>query len=93
MQVYSIKEKQLDEIKRKENLRILKKETELTMREKLLSQEANRYIKIQLFYQYYSNFIKFIIVKIILYYNFSLDEIFFFSNQKNLFVCTLKIII
>ena len=53
MQVYSIKEKQLDEIKRKENLRILKKETELTMREKLLSQEANRYIKIQLFYQYY----------------------------------------
>lgn len=42
MHSYSLKEKQLDEDKRLENLRILQKENELTMREKLISQETER---------------------------------------------------
>lgn len=43
MHTYSIKEKQLEESKKQETFRIMQKETELTMREKLLHQEANRY--------------------------------------------------
>lgn len=39
-----MKEKQLHENKKQENLRISQKENDLKIREKLLSQEANRYL-------------------------------------------------
>ncbi|KAJ8674996.1 hypothetical protein QAD02_010782 [Eretmocerus hayati] len=42
MHTYNMKEKQLDEYKHQENLRILQKETELSMKERLLFQEAKR---------------------------------------------------
>lgn len=42
MCTYNIKEKQLNETKRQQYLQFEKKETELTMKEQLLLQEANR---------------------------------------------------
>ncbi|XP_003426364.1 uncharacterized protein LOC100679451 [Nasonia vitripennis] len=42
MHTYDIKQKQLDETKRQQYLQFVQKETELAIKEKLLSQEANR---------------------------------------------------